>query len=172
MDKKQPNKWGVYADLDCERLAIPLGKKHKSGLLISVVCASDGLWRFGFSCAIKTSGQTSPVSDNGLTFKIREEAIVAGINKLSAIVSAHSGLTKTETKIYLDALEKFSLEFPMSGEAPEQSEPEPEQKHPLQVEKPRPRKPGYIFGWGKYEQPYELKNAWDELMKDPKALIG
>ena len=26
--------------------------------------------------------------------------------------------------------------------------------------------------WGKYEHPYQLKNAWDELMKDEKALIG
>ena len=26
--------------------------------------------------------------------------------------------------------------------------------------------------YGKYDQPYELKNAWDELMKSDRALVG
>lgn len=142
MDAKQPNKYGVYEEINCDRLAIPLSKKLKSGLLISVVRASDNLWRFGFSCAIKTSGQSSPVCDNGLIFKTREEAIIAGVNKLSAIVSSHRDLTKTEIKIYMDAINEFSLGFPISEEAPA-----PPVEQPPQAEKPRPVKLAYIFGW-------------------------
>lgn len=168
MEKKQPNKWGVYEDLDCERLAIPLNKKHKSGLLICVVCASDGLWRFGYSCAIKTSGQSSAAGDKGPAFSTREAAIVAGINKLSAIVSNYSDLTTAETKVYLDALEKFSLEFPLSEEISEQSAP-PEPEQPLQAEKPRPQKTAYICGWMSTDLPdrpsaqlyvYKHRNDW------------
>ncbi len=150
MERKQPNKWGVYEDLSCECLAIPLNKKHKSGLLVCVACASDGLWRFGFSCAIKTGGQSSPVSDSGLPFTTRGQAILAGIDKLSSIVNCHSNLTKAEITVYTDAIKEFALEF-QPPETPEQ--PEPTFEQPLQVEILRPRKTAYLCGWMSAELP-------------------